>query len=429
MPSVAFHTLGCKVNQYDTQAMLECFERAGYEVRPFDQPADVYVINTCTVTGTGDKKSLNAVRRAQRLNPKADIVIAGCLAQRDGEQLLATGARLVIGASRRGEVVELLRLAQSENRQLAAVQRDILRIPFEPLTVSGDMDHTRAVIKIQEGCDRYCTYCIIPYVRGGIRSRAPADIRAEAIRLSNAGFRELVLTGIHLTSYGRDLEGETLLDGIRAARAPGVSRIRLGSLEPVAADEAFARALRQIPEICPQFHLALQSGSDTVLKRMRRRYTTAEFSRSAGFLREAFPGCALTTDVITGFPGETEEEFEQTLSFVRQIGFARLHVFPFSARQGTPAARMGGQVPRAVREQRARVLIAAGRETAKAWAEGQLGRVRPVLVEDLGPDGVPRGYTPEYAQTAVPGGAQGEIVPVRLVAYGEDGVFRGERAD
>ena len=426
MPTVAFHTLGCKVNQYDTQAMLECFVRAGYEVRPFTERADVYVVNTCTVTGTGDRKSMNAVRRAQRLNPQADVVIAGCLAQRDGEKLLETGARLILGASRRGEVVELLHQAQREDRQIVAVQKDILRIPFEKLSVSGDMDRTRAVIKIQEGCDRYCAYCIIPSVRGGIRSREPADIRAEAIRLANADFQELVLTGIHLTSYGRDLEDITLLDGIRAARAPGVKRLRLGSLEPVIATEAFARSLQEIPEICPQFHLALQSGSDTVLKRMRRRYTTEEFARSADILREAFPGCALTTDVITGFPGETEEEFAETVAFVRKIGFARIHVFPYSARQGTPAASMPGQVPKAVREERARLLIAEGKQAAASWAEGQLGRVRPVLVEDRDEAGVPRGYTPEYAQVRVPDGKQGEIVEVKLVEYGEDGVFQGE---
>ena len=426
MPTVAFHTLGCKVNQYDTQAMLECFVRAGYEVRPFTERADVYVVNTCTVTGTGDRKSMNAVRRAQRLNPQADVVIAGCLAQRDGEKLLETGARLILGASRRGEVVELLHQAQREDRQIVAVQKDILRIPFEKLSVSGDMDRTRAVIKIQEGCDRYCAYCIIPSVRGGIRSREPADIRAEAIRLSNAGFQELVLTGIHLTSYGRDLEDITLLDGIRAARAPGVKRLRLGSLEPVIATEIFARNLRKIPEICPQFHLALQSGSDTVLKRMRRRYTTEEFARSADILRAAFPGCALTTDVITGFPGETEEEFAETVAFVRKIGFARIHVFPYSARQGTPAASMPGQVPKAVREERARLLIAEGKQAAASWAEGQLGRVRPVLVEDRDENGIPRGYTPEYAQVRVPDGKQGEIVEVKLVEYGEDGVFQGK---
>jgi threonylcarbamoyladenosine tRNA methylthiotransferase MtaB len=425
MPTVAFQTLGCKVNQYDTQAMLECFERSGYHVVPFSEAADVYVVNTCTVTGTGDRKSMNAVRRAKRCNPAADIVIAGCLAQRDGEALLSTGARLIIGANHRAEVVELLETAQRERRQVVAVG-DILRVPFEPLQVSADEGHTRAVMKIQEGCDRYCTYCIIPYVRGGIRSRAIEDIRAEAERLTAAGYRELVLTGIHLTSYGRDLEDITLLDGIRAARAPGVKRLRLGSLEPVIATEAFAQSLREIPEICPQFHLALQSGSDTVLKRMRRRYTTEEFARSADILRAAFPGCALTTDVITGFPGETEEEFAETVAFVRKIGFARIHVFPYRARQGTPAASMPGQVPKALREERARLLIAEGKQAAASWAEGQLGRVRPVLVEDRDENGIPRGYTPEYAQVRVPGGTQGEITDVKLIGYGEDGVFQGE---
>ena len=232
MRTVAFHTLGCKVNQYDSQAMLELFEQAGYELRHFDEPADVYVINTCTVTGTGDKKSLQAVRRALRQNPAAKIVIAGCLAQRDGKKLLETGARLVIGNARRGEVVQLLEEAVEKGQQVAAVG-DILRAPYEPLCVSRQEGHTRAVLKIQEGCDRYCAYCIIPYVRGGIRSRAPEAVRQEAERLARAGFAELVLTGIHLTSYGRDLGGVSLLDAIRACAVPGVLRIRLGSLEPV----------------------------------------------------------------------------------------------------------------------------------------------------------------------------------------------------
>ncbi|MBQ9264610.1 MAG: MiaB/RimO family radical SAM methylthiotransferase, partial [Clostridia bacterium] len=276
MRSVAFHTLGCKVNQYDSQAMLELFEQAGYEVRAFSEPADVYVVNTCTVTGTGDKKSLNAVRRALRTNPAAQVVIAGCLAQRDGEKLLSTGARLVIGNARRHEVVALLEEAVEKGQRLAAVT-DILRVPYEPLSITRHEGHTRAVLKIQEGCDRYCTYCIIPYVRGGIRSRKPEEIRSEAQRLSEAGFAELVLTGIHLTSYGRDIPGASLIDAIRACDVAGVKRIRLGSLEPVIVTEQFAAQLQKEKKVCPQFHLALQSGSDSVLRRMRRRYTTAEF--------------------------------------------------------------------------------------------------------------------------------------------------------
>lgn len=418
MRTVAFHTLGCKVNQYDSQAMLEKFEEAGYEAREFTDQADVYVINTCTVTGTGDKKSLQAVRRVLRQNPAAQVVIAGCLAQRDGEKLLATGARLVIGNARRGEVVQLLEEAVEKNEQVAAVS-DVLRVPYEPLSISRHEGHTRAVLKIQEGCDRYCTYCIIPYVRGGIRSRKPEDIRAEAERLSAAGFTELVLTGIHLTSYGRDLESGTLLDAIRACDVPGVQRIRLGSLEPVIVTEDFVSALKEEKKVCPQFHLALQSGSDSVLRRMRRRYTADEFKRACALLREAFPGCAMTTDVICGFPGETEAEFEETVAFCREIGFARMHVFPYSARQGTPAAQMSGQVQKAIREQRARELIAVGAELAKDYMEKMIGAEVSVLLEEE-EEGVCHGYTPQYIACHVQGGKPGEMRTVRVTGFSGD---------
>ena len=420
MKTIAFHTLGCKVNQYDSQAMLELFEQAGYEIRDFSQPADVYVINTCTVTGTGDKKSLQAVRRVLRQNPAAHVIIAGCLAQRDGEKLLSTGARLVIGNARRNEVVQLLEEAVENNQQIAAVT-DILRTHYEPLTISRHEGHTRAVLKIQEGCDRYCTYCIIPYVRGGIRSRRPEEIRLEAERLALAGFSELVLTGIHLTSYGRDLNGETLLDAIRACDVPGVERIRLGSLEPVIVTEDFVSALQEEKKVCPQFHLALQSGSDTVLKRMRRRYTTDEFRRACRLLRDAFPGCAITTDVISGFPGETEEEFMQSLQFCREIGFARMHVFPYSARQGTPAAKMPGQVQKAIREERARALIAAGNELALAFGRDQIGQVKEVLCEEM-VEGLSQGYTREYMLCRFEGGESGKTYPIRIEGLAGDGL-------
>lgn len=424
MRTVAFHTLGCKVNQYDSQAMLELFEQAGYEIRDFSQPADVYVVNTCTVTGMGDKKSLQAVRRALRQNPAAQVVIAGCLAQRDGEKLLETGARLVIGNARRGEVVKLLEEAVEKNQRVAAVS-DILRVPYEPLTISRHEGHTRAVLKIQEGCDRYCAYCIIPYVRGGIRSRAPEEIGREALRLVQAGFGELVLTGIHLTSYGRDLGGVGLLDAIRACNVPGVRRIRLGSLEPVIVTEAFVSALKEETKVCPQFHLALQSGSDGVLRRMRRRYTTEEFRRACALLRDAFPGCALTTDVICGFPGETEEEFAQTVAFCREIGFARMHVFPYSARQGTPAAVMPGQVPKAIREERTRRLIAEGEGLSRAYREATVGQVREVLVEEE-IDGLSHGYTAQYIPCAFLGGGPGELKRVRITGLSEEGLVGEE---
>lgn len=420
MPTVAFHTLGCKVNQYDSQAMLEVFQQAGYEAADFEGKADVYVINTCTVTGTGDKKSMQAVRRAMKNNPDAQVVIAGCLAQRDGEKLLSTGARLIIGNSRRGEVVKLLHEAMEKGQAICAVQ-DILRADYEPLFITRQEEHTRAVLKIQEGCDRYCTYCIIPSVRGGIRSRRPEDIRAEAEGLAKAGFKELVLTGIHLTSYGRDLEGKTLLDAVKACDIEGVERIRLGSLEPVIATEDFVRELAKIGKVCPQFHLALQSGSDEVLRRMRRRYTTAEFAAACELLRRYFPGCALTTDVICGFPGETEEDFAQSCAFCEKIAFSRLHVFPYSRRQGTKAADMPGQLTRAVKEERTRQLISIGKKTALAYHQSLVGTVQEVLVEeDLS------GYTRGYVPCRIAGGENvcrmGDTLKVKVICADENGV-------
>lgn len=426
MKTVAFHTLGCKVNQYDSQAMLELFEQAGYQPGDFDQPCDVYVINTCTVTGTGDKKSLQAVRRARRLNPAADIIVCGCMAQRDGEKLLAdTDARLILGTARRAEIVTLLEQAQREHTRLCAVT-DVRRAAFEPLLITHQEGRTRATLKIQEGCDRFCTYCIIPYVRGGIRSRSVQDVRDEAARLAQAGYREIVLTGIHLTSYGRDLKnGDTLLSVIRAIHdIAGVERIRLGSLEPVIATADFARALGEMPKLCPQFHLALQSGCDSVLRRMRRRYDTAAFRESAQALRAVFPDCALTTDVMSGFPGETDAEHRQSLDFCREMRFARMHVFPYSEREGTAAATMPDPVPRHIREERARELIALGAGMAEDYRRAQLGTVRRVLFEQCA-EGVSVGYTPEYMRCEALGTVCGQTLPVRMTGLLPEG-FSGE---
>ena len=426
MKTVAFHTLGCKVNQYDSQAMLELFEQAGYQPGDFDQPCDVYVVNTCTVTGTGDKKSLQAVRRARRLNPAADIIVCGCMAQRDGEKLLAdTDARLILGTARRAEIVTLLEQAQREHTRLCAVT-DVRRAAFEPLLITHQEGRTRATLKIQEGCDRFCTYCIIPYVRGGIRSRSVQDVRDEAARLAQAGYREIVLTGIHLTSYGRDLKnGDTLLSVIRAVHdIAGVERIRLGSLEPVIATADFARALGEMPKLCPQFHLALQSGCDSVLRRMRRRYDTAAFRESAQALRTVFPDCALTTDVMSGFPGETDAEHRQSLDFCREMRFARMHVFPYSEREGTAAATMPDPVPRHIREERARELIALGADMAEDYRRAQLGTVRRVLFEQCA-EGVSVGYTPEYMRCEAPGTVCGQTLPVRMTGLLPEG-FSGE---
>ena len=427
--TVAFHTLGCKVNQYDTQAMRERFERAGYRTVDFEQEADVYVVNTCTVTGTGDKKSMQIIRRCHRQNPLAAIVVTGCLAQRAADSLTLPGVRLVLGTQRRGEVVELLEQALAQDCALIAVE-SLRRAPFEHLTVHAHEGHTRATMKIQEGCDRWCTYCIIPSVRGPIRSRPLDEIRKEAQSLADAGFAEAVLTGIHLTSYGRDLQdGTTLLDAIRAVHeVEGIRRIRLGSLEPVIVTPEFVAGIAALPKVCHQFHLALQSGSDTVLARMHRRYTSGAFLAACDLLRSAFDDCALTTDVMTGFPGETREEFEQTKETCRRAGFSRMHVFPYSEREGTKAAQMPGSVPRHVREERARELIALGRELEQAALAARVGKTEDVLIEEPDGQGAGAGYTGGYMRVHVPGAKEGTIVRVRVTGVRGD-ELEGEPID
>ena len=426
--TVAFHTLGCKVNQYDTQAMRERFEEAGFRTVDFEDRADVYVVNTCTVTGTGDKKSMQTIRRCHRNNPDAAIVVTGCLAQRAADELKLPGVRLVLGTQRRGEVVQLLAQALEQDCALIAVET-LRQAPFEHLTVHAHEGHTRATMKIQEGCDRWCTYCIIPSVRGPIRSRPLDEIRAEAQSLAAAGFKEVVLTGIHLTSYGREQHGAiTLLDAIRAVHeVEGIERIRLGSLEPVIVTGAFVQGIAAMPKVCHQFHLALQSGSDTVLARMRRRYTSGEFLAACAMLRGAFEDCALTTDVMTGFPGETEEEFAQTVDTCQRAGFARMHVFPYSEREGTKAAAMEGSVPRHIREERARQLIAVGKELERAALEGRIGRTDEVLVEEIDAQGRGMGYTGGYMRVHVQGAQPGEIVRVRITGI-ENEELSGEIA-
>ena len=424
--TVCFATLGCKVNQYDTQAMLEQFVASGYEPASPGAKADIYVINTCTVTGAGDQKSMKLVRRCHRCNPMAELVIAGCLAQRMGEELRYTGARLILGTQYRGRVVELLERAMAENTQTVAVSR-LDSAPYEALSIRGHQGHTRAVVKIQEGCDCQCSYCVIPSVRGGVRSRPLESIREEAAALGRAGFVELVLTGIHLTSYGKDLPGRPgLAEAVEAACGRReIRRIRLGSLEPGVADDAFLKAMRKLPAFCPQFHLALQSGSDRVLSRMRRRYDTAQFEAAVRKIRAAYENAAITSDVMVGFPGETEAEFRETLAFCQRIGFAKTHVFPFSPREGTPAAAMPGQIPEAVRRERARCLIRVGEELAEAYRLRQLGGSREVLLEEQRPDGTWEGYTPEYVHTLVEDGktcGRGRIVPVRMERLTREGI-------
>ena len=413
MKRIAAYTLGCKVNQYDTEAMLESFERAGYAAVPFQDEADVYLVNTCTVTGTGDQKSMKTVRRVAREHPGSAIVVCGCLAQREAEKIAAMdGVMLVLGVQRRAEVVALLERALSEGRPLNAVA-PLKGAAFEGLFVSRHEGRTRATMKIQEGCDRYCSYCIIPSVRGPVRSMPLADVAREADRLGAAGYREIVVTGIHLASYGRDT-GDTLLDAVTAVHgARGVRRVRLGSLEPVVVTEDFARALSALPGLMRQFHLSLQSGSAGVLRRMRRRYTPGEYLEALETLRRFMPDCAVTTDVIAGFPGETEDEFRETLEFVRAARLSRIHVFPYSRRSGTVADAMDGQLSEAVKHARAKKLIEVGNQLERDFVLRMIGTEQQVLFEQSVGEGLSEGYTGQYVRVRAVA-RPGEIARVRL---------------
>ena len=424
MPSIAVKTLGCKVNQYDTEAMLELFEAAGYRWVPFESDADVYLVNTCTVTGTGDAKSLKLIRRLHREHPDSAIIAAGCLTQRDSGIVRLPGVKLAIGVQRRGEVVSLLAQAIQEGRFIDATQ-PLENAGFESLKVSRHEGKTRATMKIQEGCNRYCSYCVIPYVRGPIRSMPLRDVRAEAQRLSCAGYREIVVTGIHLASYGMDT-GESLIEAIRAV-SECVPRVRLGSLEPLAASDEFARELSKLNGVCDQFHLSLQSGADSVLKRMNRRYTTEEYLSACENLRRYFPNCAITTDVIVGFPGETDAEFEETCAFVQRAALARLHVFPYSRRSGTLADRLPNQVGEDIKKQRAEKLIAIGNKLEAQYVQSHVGKSMRVLFETAAGGGLSEGHSPSYIRVRAKA-PLGEIRTVRALRAA-DNILYGETED
>lgn len=397
--------------------MRTMFERAGYETVAFDDAADVYVVNTCTVTQVSDKKSRQMISRAHALNPDGIIAVVGCYAQRaPAEVEKLPGVRLIVGTQHRSQLVELVDSARKQG-QFSAVEDIRTARAFEELPPAAQGTRTRAQLKIQDGCDRYCSYCIIPYARGPVRSRSIEEITAELRRLGEAGTPEVVLTGIHLMSYGKDLTDSPGLTHIvrLAANTPGIGRIRLGSLEPALLDDAFVKALADIPadKLCKQFHLSLQSGSDTVLSRMRRRYTTAEYSYAVDRLQLAFPNCAITTDVIAGFPGETEQEHRETMAFVERMAFARIHVFPYSRRSGTVAADMPGQLSREQKERRARELIVLGERLEKAYVREQIGSVHQVLPEEAH-DGIAEGYTGNYVRVRFLGGAAASLIPVRI---------------
>ncbi|MBQ9065407.1 MAG: tRNA (N(6)-L-threonylcarbamoyladenosine(37)-C(2))-methylthiotransferase MtaB [Blautia sp.] len=396
------HNLGCKVNSYESQAMVQLLQDAGYEIVPFEPGADIYIINTCTVTNIADRKSRQMLHRARKMNPGAVVAAAGCYAQTGTETLLEDGTvDLIIGNNRKQNIVEDLSRFL-ENR---TASRDVIEIgktkEYERLGINSASERVRAFVKVQDGCNQFCSYCIIPYARGRVRSRRTDDALDEIRSLASAGYQEIILTGIHLSSYGIDLgEDENLLNLIRSASAiPGIRRIRLGSLEPGIITDEFAEALSGIPEVCPHFHLSLQSGCDRTLARMNRRYTTAEFREKCEILRHWFDNPALTTDIITGFPGETEEDFKESFRFVEKIRFFETHVFPYSRREGTRADRMDGQLPERIKKERSARLLALNKIRQKEYAALFAGRTLEVLFEEkemMGGKPYLKGHTREY---------------------------------
>ena len=397
--NIAIYTLGCKVNQVETQAMERELLRRGHTLVSFDGPADGYIINTCTVTAVSDKKCRNIIRRARKSAPEAVVAACGCYAQTDRSAVAALGADLVSGsAGRMAFLDELEKLLQARGERVITVDNAMARRDFERLPAGGGEGRTRAMLKVEDGCVNFCAYCIIPYARGPVRSLPLEEALEQAARLAQEGYREVVLTGIEISSWGHDLgTGQGLIDLVEGVcgAAPDL-RVRLGSLEPRTITEEFCLRASALPGLCPHFHLSLQSGCDATLARMRRKYDTGRYSQSVGLLREYFPDPGITTDLITGFPGETEEEFAQTLAFVEKCAFTAMHVFPYSRRPGTPAADMPGQVPREEKEGRARRAIALGESLERRWLEGQVGRTLPVLFEEE-KGGLWQGHAPNYA--------------------------------
>ncbi|MGM9659233.1 MAG: tRNA (N(6)-L-threonylcarbamoyladenosine(37)-C(2))-methylthiotransferase MtaB [Faecousia sp.] len=420
----AFYTLGCKTNQYETQAMERLLLEKGHEIGSFDEVCDGYVINTCSVTAVADKKNRAVIRRCRRDNPNAVIGVCGCYSQHDPEAVRALGIDVIGGSGQRQEFVEMLLAAAGEHAHREQVDNALRRREFECLPAGGLEERTRAMLKVQDGCVNFCTYCIIPYTRGPIRS-APLELAVEqAKELARRGYREIVLTGIEIAGWGADLPGKpevtVLIEAI--CRAVPELRVRLGSLEPRVVTEDFCRRLAVYPNLCPQFHLSMQSGSDTVLQRMKRKYDTARYCESVELLRKYFPECAVTTDMIVAFPGETEEEFGESLAFIRKCAFADMHIFPYSRRPGTPADKMPGQHNNATKEARSRAAIVVAEEMSKAYRESWVGRTLEVLFEES--DGeYYTGHAPNYVKVYAKGEKlHNEIRTVTVTGIYRDGV-------
>lgn len=426
MKKVAFCTLGCKVNHYETQAMEELFVKSGYMVTDFAQPADIYVINTCTVTGMSDRKSRQMIRRAAKSNPDAVICVTGCYAQTAPEAVRAIpGVDLIVGTNERQNIVALTERLIPGKPETVVHQRSEL-CEFEPLTISGYSEQTRAYIKIQEGCNQFCSYCIIPYARGPIRSRQPEDVLGEVKTLVANGFTEVVFAGIHVASYGLDLENTSLADLLLAADAvPGLRRIRLSSIEPMTLDEQFLTKIAGCKKLCHHFHLSLQSGCDATLRRMNRKYTTEEYMAIVTGLRRNYPDVAITTDIMVGFPGETDEEFAQTLSFAEKVGFAEAHIFQYSPRTGTPAAARKDQIAPQVKEARSKAIANITNQSQRAFLESFLGQTVEVLFEQPCGKGLFSGKTGNYITVTVKTkeDLSGKFRQVHLLEVQNDTIF------
>ena len=400
MKKAALHNLGCKVNAYETEAMQELLEKNGYEIVPFKEGADVYVVNTCTVTNIADRKSRQMLHRARKMNPDAIVVATGCYVQTENQKV-DDCIDIVIGNNKKKDIVEILKQYEEESGRTT----DLIDIghtkEYENLHLSRTGEHTRAYIKVQDGCNQFCSYCIIPYARGRVRSRAKEDVIEEVKTLAANGYKEVVLTGIHLSSYGVDIEDSLLSLILAVHEVDGIHRIRLGSLEPGIITEEFVRTISALPKVCPHFHLSLQSGCNATLRRMNRRYTAEEYAEKCQLLRKYFAHPALTTDVITGFPGETPEEFEESRAFVDSIDFYETHVFKYSRREGTKAAVMPDQVPEQIKAERSKVLIALSEEKQSRFEEELIETTQEVLMEEAieREDGIWQiGHTKEYVK-------------------------------
>ena len=413
MKKAALHNLGCKVNAYETEAMQQLLEEAGYEIVPFSEKADVYVVNTCSVTNMADRKSRQMLHKAKKLNPDSIVVGAGCYVQtKEQEAISDLAIDIIIGNNKKHELVSLINeyMAKRENThsdlftENAVIDINDNKQEFEELFLSKTAEHTRAFIKVQDGCNQFCSYCIIPYARGRVRSRSIENVLAEVNRLAQNGFKEIVLTGIHLSSYGVDCDDNLLHLIQEVHKVEGIERIRLGSFEPRLITEEFASELSKLEKVCPHFHLSLQSGCDETLNRMNRKYTTEEYARSCQLLRKYFDHPAITTDVIVGFPGETEEEFEKTKEYLEKIHFYEMHIFKYSKRQGTRAAVMDKQVPDEIKTKRSSILIELGNRMSKEYRDYYIGMDKEVLFEEktklFGKEYFV-GYTKEYVKVAI----------------------------